>query len=947
MASPLRVRFGAFELDEADARLRRDGRPVPLPPKAFGVLCALVRQPAALVTKNALLDAVWGHQHVSESVLKTVISQIRSAFEDDASRPRFLETASRLGYRFIGTVATGTERAVPQVAAQPPNGFIGRESELARLQGGWERVARGRHLLMWIAGDAGIGKSTLIETFIARSGAAAIAQGQCVDQYGAGESYLPVLQALADLCRAYPNLVDLMRVCAPAWLLQLPWFLDETERGSLARELAGISSERMLREFQELMIRFTAQRPLLFIVEDLHWADSATLRLMDHFARQRVAGQVLWVGTFRLTQVIAEGHPLQAVRQELRPHRLCEEMLLDCFSELEVQQYLQSRAMRASDSEDFVRRVHSHTDGLPLFVANVVEALRNADTHTANSTALPVPEDLMDAVERRIALLTEEVVAFFEAAAVCGPDFRAHVVASMLGRPYGQITDVCDRLVRQQYWLRHAATLDLKDGSLESQYVFRHAIYRHAFYRRISAAQRVSMHRRCARSLKECEALGMPALPSELAYHHEQGHEAADAIRAYTLAARSSLHSFTPRTAYDHCEKARKLLPHIPNTSQRHELELAVESACGAAVSQLYGVGSPESRAVFERVQELCELLPRHPARVALLSGYGGSLFLRAEYAKLERLAGQLDTLQGDDLPTLPFFRSIFRAIAASAHGECGVATEWWMRTIAICEGITDRRVYDNFILDPEVGARANAVRTLFERGLFDRARTEAERALNLAQQIGQPLTKSLAHWRAGMLEVRFENPRGVLTHADAIREIVETTTISQGDGAARYLRGWATARLGDPKRGLELIREGLELQLRIGAIANCTEVMGYAAEAMILAGDWLGAEQQLSTAFDRAAELEEWVYSPMLMCLQARAAFGRGDSVLALHRLREAVTLARKQEALGFELKIACTLAEHPDSTPEDRASLSTLLNKLPAGRDTSDSVRARTLLA
>jgi DNA-binding winged helix-turn-helix (wHTH) protein/tetratricopeptide (TPR) repeat protein len=946
MAPPLCVRFGAFELDEADARLKRDGRPVALPPKAFGVLCALVRQPAALVTKTALLDTVWGHQHVSESVLKTVISQIRSALEDDANRPRFVETASRLGYRFIGTLATGTERVVPEAPAQPQNAFIGRGAELAKLQASWEGVARGRHQLMWIAGDAGIGKSTLLETFVARSDAAAIAQGQCVDQHGAGEPYLPVLQALADLCRAYPDLVASMRGCAPAWLLQFPWLLEETERRSLARELAGISSERMLREFQELMIRFTAQRPLLFIVEDLHWADSATLRLMDHFARQRVAGHVMWVGTFRLTQVIAEGHPLQSLRQELRFHRLCEEILLDCFTESEVQQYLQSRAMKASHSEDFVRRIHSHTDGLPLFVANVVEVLRTADQRIAN-TALPVPENLMDAVERHIALLTDDVVALLEAAAVCGLDFRAGVVASMLDRPYAQIINACDRLVRQQYWLRQVETLDLADGSLDSQYAFRHAIYRHVFYRRISGAQRAVLHRRCARSLNEGEALGIVSSPAELAYHHEQGHELADAIRAYTLAGRHSLRSFTPQPAYEHCENARKLLPQIPDTSQRQELELTVETARGAAAAQLYGVGSVESRAVFERVYELCELMPRHPARAGLLSGYGGSLFLRAEYAKLEQLAETLENLQGNDLPTLPLFISIFRAIALSARGECRAATEWWLRTIAVCEAITDRCVYDAFTLDPEVGARANAVRTLFERGLFERARTEAVRGVDLAQQIGQPLSRSLAHWRAGMLEVRFENPEGVLRHADAIHEIVDTTTVSQGDGAALYLRGWAIARLGDPKSGLRLIREGLDRQLRIGAIANCTEVMGYAAEAMVLSGDWAGAEEELSKAFERARELGEWVYCPMLMLLQARAAAGRGDSAFALQRLREALEFARKQEALGFELKVACRLLEHPDSTPEDRAALALLLKKLPEGADTPDVIRAQSLLA
>src|SRR6186997_1517934 len=115
-STAIKLTFDAFDLDEADARLRRDGKPVALPPKAFGVLCTLARQPGTLVTKNALLDTVWGHQHVSESVLKTTISQLRAALADDASNPRYIETASRLGYRFIAKM--GPDPASSQVGAK-------------------------------------------------------------------------------------------------------------------------------------------------------------------------------------------------------------------------------------------------------------------------------------------------------------------------------------------------------------------------------------------------------------------------------------------------------------------------------------------------------------------------------------------------------------------------------------------------------------------------------------------------------------------------------------------------------------------------------------------------------------------------------------------------------------------------------------------------------------
>ena len=103
--NPVLVRFDAFELDEANARLSRDGAAVTLAPKPFGLLCALARRPGSLLTKNELLDDVWGHQFVSESVLKTAISDVRTVLDDHPRDPRFIETVSRRGYRFIASIA--------------------------------------------------------------------------------------------------------------------------------------------------------------------------------------------------------------------------------------------------------------------------------------------------------------------------------------------------------------------------------------------------------------------------------------------------------------------------------------------------------------------------------------------------------------------------------------------------------------------------------------------------------------------------------------------------------------------------------------------------------------------------------------------------------------------------------------------------------------------------
>jgi DNA-binding winged helix-turn-helix (wHTH) protein len=113
--NPVRVRFDAFELDEPNALLLRDGKAVTLAPKPFGVLCALARRPSSLLTKHALLDDVWGHQFVSDSVLKTAISELRAALHDDPKEPRYIETVSRRGYRFIASTITASSQRAPAI----------------------------------------------------------------------------------------------------------------------------------------------------------------------------------------------------------------------------------------------------------------------------------------------------------------------------------------------------------------------------------------------------------------------------------------------------------------------------------------------------------------------------------------------------------------------------------------------------------------------------------------------------------------------------------------------------------------------------------------------------------------------------------------------------------------------------------------------------------------
>src|SRR5262249_30691828 len=145
------------------------------------------------------LRAGWGKTHVSDGVLKVIILEIRRALGDDAAAPRFIETVPRRGYRFIAA----RTRAAPAIdGARPP--VVGRDAILAHLEQRLGEARTGQRWLVFVSGEPGIGKTTVLDTFVARAAAdpdVMVASGTCLEHYGTSEAYYPVLEAFGRLLR--------------------------------------------------------------------------------------------------------------------------------------------------------------------------------------------------------------------------------------------------------------------------------------------------------------------------------------------------------------------------------------------------------------------------------------------------------------------------------------------------------------------------------------------------------------------------------------------------------------------------------------------------------------------------------------------------------------------------------------------------------------------------
>src|SRR5262245_25165539 len=219
--------FDPFCLDLTNECLWRGSKEIRLRPKAFAVLDYLLGRPGRLVTKKEVLDAVWPETFVGEGVLKVAIRQIREALQDDPTSPRFIETAHRRGYRFIGQIAARDDfpengsheeaRApalrTPKRTMKSPSAVVGRERALALLREWLGRMLAGQRQIVFVTGEVGIGKTALVDTFaraVASDGTIRIGRGQCLEHYGTSEAFLPVLEAIGRLAREQERIVDVL-----------------------------------------------------------------------------------------------------------------------------------------------------------------------------------------------------------------------------------------------------------------------------------------------------------------------------------------------------------------------------------------------------------------------------------------------------------------------------------------------------------------------------------------------------------------------------------------------------------------------------------------------------------------------------------------------------------------------------------------------------------------
>ena len=534
--------FDPFRLDLVNQCLwrRRDrgDERILLKPKAFAILRYLVDHAGRLVTQEELLDAVWPDIHVQPEVLKRHIFEIRIELGDDPKHPRYIETLNRRGYQFIAAVR---DRASAETVASDrlsPTNIVGRDRALGELRACLEKAHRGQRQIVFVTGELGIGKTTLVDEFQrqrAAGGPVRVARGQCVEGYGGKEAYYPVLEALGDLCSgpAGDSVVRILAAQAPTWLAQFP-SLVEQDREKLQREIQGATRQRMLREIGDALETIASESPVLLVLEDLHWADPSTVDLISALARRRGTAKLMVIGTYRPVDLALASHPLRGVEQDLLIHQLCRELALEPLSEIEIAEYLAREASDGSVPKGLAAVLHRHSEGNPLFMLAALEHMiqRGSVARENGNWKLnvpwedidfDVPESLRRMIETRIERLSEDERRALEVASVAGFSFSSAVSATAANLDVERFENVCEGLARRCQKLCPADPQRFPDGTASSCYQFVHALYREVLYRRQPVGRRAKLHLRIGERLEALYAQRVNEAAPELAHHFEKG----------------------------------------------------------------------------------------------------------------------------------------------------------------------------------------------------------------------------------------------------------------------------------------------------------------------------------------------------------------------------------------------------------------------------------------
>jgi DNA-binding SARP family transcriptional activator len=767
-----------------------------------------------------------------------------------------------------GPVPTASVMQRPQAAADE---LVGRDDQLAALDGVLAGGRDGRGRVVLVAGEPGIGKTRLAEEAARRAAAAGmgVAWGRCHEGDGA-PAFWPWAQAVRQLAADLaPGQLAALLGPSAAWLGPLMPELAETAPPARPRPIADLGAARFqLNQAVAGLLRQLAEaRPLLLVVDDLHWADVPSLSLLVFLAAELTEARLVVVGTYRDVEVVA-GQPLAETLGALAREPVVERIPLGGLDRAGVAALI-GRTIGSRPAEPLVAAVADRCDGNPFFITELLRLLQSerrlAGPDAAAAARREVPVGVRDVLRARLARLPAQTGTVLMVAAVAGRGFDLDLIEAVTGLEDEPALDAAEAAV--------LAGLLLEDDRAAGRYRFAHALVRETIYEDISRARRARLHARVVDALVSVRG-AEPEPAAEMAYHCWQAAPVIGAGRALPhllRAGEQAVAQLAYEAADEQFERALELAGQLPASPQSTDQEIHIAARLGTVRLVLRGFADPDAAQALARARSLAVRAGRRgePAdgRWALFM----SRLLRSELGPARELGAELVALGSErndpallsaghwQVGTVAAYRGDLQE--AQRHLEHGLAA-----SRDIVPGVPgDAPVELTFLCQGALGV----VRAY--QGHADAALRLTGQAVGSARRLGDPLSLAFALFVDAWAATVAEDVTRVLDSATEQAALIGKHGFRHWGIAPPFFRGWAEARSGDPRRGEQRIRAALAEMDASGTSGYRPFALGLLAEAQLLAGRPAEAGETLCLATQEADRLGEHLYDPQLRALQAR----------------------------------------------------------------------------
>ncbi len=885
-----------------------------------------------------LLGGFFAYQSLGTSVLKGLAQpvEVYQVLHASMARSR-LEAAGRTGLTPL----------------------VGREQEVALLRERWAQVKEGLGQVVLLSGEAGIGKSRLVQVLkeqVATEPQAWLTPCQC-SPYHQHTALYPLIDLLERVVLRFEReespeqklrkleghlgqygLPLAEAVPLHATLLSIPLTADYAPLSMSP----GQQKQKTLQALLTTLLRIAAQQPVLFVMEDLHWVDPTTLEFLSLLVDQGPTARILALLTFRpdfSPPWTGRSHLTQVMLPRL-PRRQAAEMATRV-------------AHRKTLPAEVLAQVVAKTDGVPLFIEELTKMvlesgfLQEREERYDLRGPLPplaIPATLHDSLMARLDRLAT-VKGLAQLGAALGREFSYALLQAVAPWDEGTVQQGVQQLVEAEF-------LYQQELPPQATYVFKHALIQETAYQSLLKSTRQQYHQHIAQVLVERFPETAETQPELVAHHYTEAGLGAQAVLYWHRAGQRALQRSANPEAIQHLTTGLALLTALPETAARAQQELDLQLALGPALVAIKGQAAPEVEQTYARARALCAQVGDPSQLFSTLRGLCNFYVGRGALPTARELGEQLYRLtqhQAAPTPRLEAHDALGNILFYL--GEYAAAQTHLEQAIVLTDPAAQRALALRFGAAPGVRCLGIAAHTLWCLGYPAQALQRGREALALAQALTHPL--SLAHtqvWVA-LLHHRRHEVEAVQERAEAVLTLATAQEFPQYVGFGTCLRGWALAMQGQDTAGLSQMHQGLAAVLATGQMLARPRWLVLLAEATGYAG-------QVNEGLHVLAET-----------LAAFEASGQGDMLAEAHRLQgelllrqpapnaaqaeacfqQALAIARSQQAKSWELRAATSLArlwQQQGKRAEAHALLAPVYGWFTEGFDTADLQEAKVLL-